>query len=55
MIDESERADTRMMGIVHGALRSDLLRGFARAYRRRAQARWQPGVQAGRAERAAAR
>src|SRR5689334_10567271 len=32
-----------------------LLHGFARAYRRRAQARWQPGVQARRAERAAAR
>jgi len=32
-----------------------LLHGFARAYRRRAQARWQPGVQAKRAERAAAR
>jgi hypothetical protein len=115
MIDEAERADTRMMGIVHGALRRDLLRthdaltaepypqgrqrqalgehvvwmmeflhahhtgedeglwplvrqqnpaagarfillhGFARAYRRRAQARWQPGLQAERAERAAAR
>ena len=26
MIDEAERADTRMMGIVHGALRRDLLR-----------------------------
>jgi hypothetical protein len=124
MIDEAERADTRMMGIVHGALRRELLRahdaltaepyppgrqraqwhaveqqynikpkslaqlgmeghwlldgidpegyqvvvhtvpavprfillhGFARAYRRRAQARWQPGIQAERAERAAAR
>jgi hypothetical protein len=124
MIDEAERADTRMMGIVHGALRRDLLRthgvltaepyppgpqraqwhaveqqynikpkslaqlgmeghwlldgidpegyqvvvhtvpavprfillhGFARAYLRRAQARWQPGIQAERAERAAAR
>jgi hypothetical protein len=32
-----------------------LLHGFARAYRRRAQARWQPGVQPERAERAAAR
>jgi hypothetical protein len=32
-----------------------LLHGFARAYRRRAQARWQPGLQAARAERAAAR
>ena len=32
-----------------------LLHGFARAYRRRAQARWQPGIQAERAERAAAR
>lgn len=26
MSDEAERADTRMMGIVHGALRRDLLR-----------------------------
>ena len=26
MIDEAERADTAMMGIVHGALRRDLLR-----------------------------
>jgi hypothetical protein len=32
-----------------------LLHGFARAYRRRAQARWQPGIQAERTERAAAR
>ena len=65
MTSETERADTRMMGIVHGALRRDLLRtrdalteepyphpavprfillnGFARAYRRRAQVRWQSG------------
>jgi hypothetical protein len=77
MIDESERADTRMMGIVHGALRRDLLRTHgaltAEPYPQgrqrqalgehvvwmmeflRAQARWQPGVQAERAERAAAR
>jgi hypothetical protein len=26
MIDEAQRADTRMMGIVHGAVRRDLLR-----------------------------
>jgi hypothetical protein len=26
MIDEAQQADTRMMGIVHGALRRDLLR-----------------------------
>ena len=32
-----------------------LLHGFARAYRRRARARWQPGSQADRTERAAAR
>jgi hypothetical protein len=32
-----------------------LLHGFARAYRRRAQARWQPNIQAGKAERVAAR
>jgi len=40
---------------VPGVPRFILLHGFARAYRRRAQARWQPAVQAERAERAAAR
>ena len=77
MATAPEPADTRMMGIVHGALRRDLLRtrdaavtepyprgrqrralgehvvwlmhGFARAYRRRARARWQPDSAARRA------